>query len=184
MNYVEQLDKERLYFTQCNDTILLRCPECTSTKILRHCKIFHNFPGVWWHIKQDHKEILESRLEEIAQMLNCLYKAYKWNMFPKWAFSEAKIKPTTTSSSILFDGKPARIDVLERLEKIGRLFKMQSNDYPIFKQKQVLGLIKVILENADSRTKKKYFDCVTSNSTPDKIHGVYDVTNFCNKVGV
>jgi len=184
MSNGSSIDKDRLYFTQCNDTILLRCPECTSIKILRQCKIFHNFPAVWCHIKRDHKDVLESRLQEIIQVLNSLFKAFKWNMFPKWAYSEAKIEPATTSSSILFDGRPARIDVLERLEKIGRLFKIQSKDYPIFKQKQVLGLIKVILVNADSRTKKKYFDCVTSNSTPDKIHGVYDVTNFCNKVGV
>jgi len=184
MSNDDSIDKDRLYFTQCNDTILLRCPECTSTKILRQCKIFHNFPGVWWHIKQDHKDILESRLQEIIEVLNKLFKAYKWNMFPKWAFSEAKIELATTSSSILFDGKTPRIDVQEKLQKIGRLFKIQSKDYPIFKQKQVLGLIKVILGNADSRTKKKYFDCVRNYSTPDKIHGVYDVTNFCNIVGV
>ena len=61
---------------------------------------------------------------------------------------------------------------------------MQSKDYPNFKRKQVLGLIKVILQNADERTKKKYFDCVTSYSTPDKINGFYDVTQFCNIVGV
>ena len=183
MSYDDSLDKDRLYFTQCNDTFPNRCPECTSTKILRHCKIYHNFPAVWKHIKQDHKDILESRLDEIAYVENYVFKAYKWNMFPKWEFSEAKIKPTTTSSSILFDGMPPRIDVIEKLQKIACLFKMQSKDYPIFKQKQLLGLIKVILGNVDERTKKKYFHCVTSNSKPDKIHGVYDVTQFCNIVG-
>ena len=184
MSYDDSLDKDRLYFTQCNDTILFKCPECTSTKILRQCKIHRNFPALWRHLKQDHNDILESRMDEIIQVLNHVYKAFQWNMFPKWAYSEAKIKPTTTSSSILFDGKPPRINVQEKLQKIGRLFKMQSKDYPIFKQKQVLGLIKVILGNADQRTKKKYFDCVTSNSKPDKIHGVYNVTQFYNIVGV
>jgi len=105
MSNDDSIDKDRLHFTQCNDTILLRCPECTSTKILRHCKIFHNFPSVWWHIKQDHKDILESRRDEIIQVLNCIFKAYKWNIFPKWAFSEAKIELATTSSSILMDGR-------------------------------------------------------------------------------
>ena len=184
MSYDDSLDKDRLYFTQCNDTILLKCPECTSTKILRQCKIYHNFPAVWRHLKQDHTDILESRMNEIIQVLNDVFKAYKWNMFPKWEYSEAKIRPATTSSSILFDGKPARIDVQEKLQKIGRLFKMQSKDYPIFKQKQVFGLIKVILGNADQRTKKKYFECVRKYSIPDKIHGVYNVTQFYNIVGV
>ena len=184
MSYDDSLDKDRLYFTQCNDSFPNRCLECTSTKILRHCKIYHNFPAVWRHLKQDHNDILESRMNEIIQVLNDVFKAYKWNMFPKWAYSEAKIKPTTTSSSILFDGKPPRIDVLERLRNLASLFKGQSEWYPNFKEKQVFGLIKVILGNADQRTKKKYFDCVTSNSKPDKIHGVYNVTQFYNIVGV
>jgi len=182
MSNDSSLDKDRLYFTQCNDTILLRCPECTSTKILRQCKIFHNFPGVWWHIKQDHRDILESRLEEIIQVLNSLFKAYKWNMLPKWAYSEAKLK--TTTSSLLFNGKEPRADVLARLQDLARLFKLQSKDYPSFKRKQVYGLIKVVLGNVDERTMNKYFDCVTSYSTPDEIKGFYDVTQFCNIVGV
>jgi len=182
MSNDSSLDKDRLYFTQCNDTILLRCPECTSTKILRQCKIFHNFPGVWWHIKQDHQDILESRRDEVIQVLNCIFKAYMWNMFPKWAYSEAKIKATTTSS-LLFNGKEPRADVLARLQDLARLFKI-SQFYPSFKQKQVYGLIKVVLGNVDERTMKKYFDCVTNNSKPDKINGFYDVTQFCNIVGV
>ena len=182
MSNDDSIDKDRLYFTQCNDTILLRCPECTSTKILRQCKIFHNFPGVWWHIKQDHKDILESRLEEIIQVLNSLFKAYTWNMFPKWAYSEAKLK--TTTSSLRFNGKEPRTDVFEKLQDICRLLKGQSKSYPIFKRKQILGLIKVVLGLVDSRTLEKYFDCVTSYSKKDIVHGVYDVTNFCNIVGV
>ena len=182
MSNDDSIDKDRLYFTQCNDTILLRCPECTSTKILRQCKIFHNFPAVWWHIKQYHKDILESRLQEIIQVLNSLFKAYKWNMFPKWAYFEAKSE--TTTSSLLFNGKAPRADVLARLQDLGRLLKRQSDSYPNFKRKQVFGLIKVILGNVDERTKKKYFDCVTTNSIPDKIKGEYDVTQFCNIIGV
>jgi len=178
MSNGSSLDKDRHYFTQCNDTILLRCPEC----ILRHCKIFQNFPAIWWHIKQDHKDILESRRDEVIQVLNCLFKAYKWNMFPKWAYSEAKLK--TTTSSLLFNGKEPRADVLARLQDLARLFKLQSKDYPSFKRKQVYGLIKVVLGNVDERTQKKYFDCVTSYSIPDKIKGFYDVTQFCNIVGV
>ncbi len=176
------INKDRLYFTQCNNTILLRCPECTSTKILRQCKIFHNFPAVWWHIKQDHKDILELRLQEIIEVLNSLFKAYKWNMFPKWAYSEAKSE--TTTSSLLFNGKAPRADVFARLQDFARLLQGQSDSYPIFKQKQIQRWLKVILGNVDERTQKKYFDCVTSYSKPDKIKGEYDVTQFCSIIGV
>ena len=183
MSNDHSIDKDRLYFTQCNDTILLRCPECTSTKILRQCKIFHNFPAVWWHIKQDHKDILESRLQEIIQVLNSLFKAYKWNMFPKWAYSEAKSE-TTTSSSVLIDGHPPRIDSQGKIVEIAKLLKTQSELYPNFKPKPLKAIVKVILGPVDSRTMGKYVDCVIRYSTPDKIKGEYDVTQFCNIVGV
>jgi len=183
MSNGDSLDKDRLYFTQCSETIFLRCPECTSTKkVLRHCRAFHNFPAVWWHIKQDHRDILESRLEEIIQVLNSLFKAYKWNMFPKWAYSEAKSE--TTTSSLLFNGKEPRADVFARLQDFGRLLRGQSQFYPNFKQKQIQRWLKVILGSVDERTKKKYIDCVTSYSIPDKIKGEYDVTQFCNIIGV
>lgn len=69
-------------------------------------------------------------------------------------------------------------------QDICRLLKGQSKSYPIFKHKQILGLIKVVLGLVDSRTLEKYVKCVTSYSKPDKIKGEYDVTQFCNIVGV
>jgi len=181
LSYDDSLDKDRLYFTQCNDTILLKCPECTSTKILRQCKIYHNFPALWCHIKRDHKDILESRLDEVIQVLNCIFKAYKWNMFPKWTYSEAIIKPTTTSS-ILFDGRTPRPDVDRKLQKIAKIYKI-SCDFPNLNQKQVTNWAFAVLGHPDSRTLKKYVQCVTNNSTPDKIKGQYDVTQFCKELG-
>jgi len=183
MSNDHSIDKDRLYFTQCNDTIIIRCPVCTEEKkVLRQCKLFKSFPSIWCHIRRDHKDIPPRESEEIIQILTNLFKAFQRQMFPKWAYSEAKSE--TTTSSLLFNGKAPRVDVFARLQDLGRLLKGQSDSYPNFKQKQVFGLIKVILGNVDERTKKKYFDCVTSNSTPDKIKGEYDVTQFCNKVGV
>jgi len=103
-------------------------------------------------------------------------------MLPRWAYSEAKSQATT--SSLLFNGREPRVDVLEKLQDIGHLLKRQSLSYPNFKQKQLLGLFKVVLGNIDERTKKKYFDCVKSYSKKDKIKGEYDVCGFCNTVGV
>jgi len=183
LSYDDSLDKDRLYFTQCNDCILFKCPECTSTKILRQCKIFHNFPALWRHLKQDHNDILESRMNEIIQVLKHVFKAFQWNMFPKWEYSEF-IPKTTTSSSILIDGKSPRIDVLENLEKIAGLLKTQSEHFPTFKPRLLSILVEKAIGPRDDRIKKKYIDCVTKYSEKDKIHGIYVVTEFCEKLDV
>ena len=183
MSYDYQIDKDRLYFTQCNDTFPNRCPECTSTKILRHCKIYHNFPAVWKHIKQDHKDIPENRLDEIAHVENSVFKAFKWNIFPKWEYSEAKIRPATSSSSILIDGRTPRIDMLENLEKIANLLKTQSEHFPRFKPRLLSILVEKAIGPRVDRTKNKYIDCITRYSEKDKLHGVYVVTEFCEKLG-
>jgi len=183
MSNDHSLDKDRLYFTQCSNIIYLRCPVCTEEKkVLRHCKLFKNFQSIWCHIRREHKDIPPGKLEEIIQILTGLFKAFQRQMFPKWAYSEAKSE--TTTSSLLFNGKVPRVDVFARLQDFARLLQGQSDSYPIFKQKQIQRLLKVILGNVDERTKKKYFDCVTSNSKKDIEHGVYDVTQFCNIVGV
>jgi hypothetical protein len=74
--------KEPLYFTQNNIALRLRCPECVRTKTLRHCKVFKNLPALWWHIKQEHKNIsnLEFNIVEIIQVLNGLDKAIQWKI--------------------------------------------------------------------------------------------------------
>jgi len=183
MSNDDSIDKDRLYFTQCSDTIYLRCPVCPGEKkVLRHCKLFKNFQSIWCHIRREHTDLVPGELEEIIQILTNLFKAFQRQMFPKWAYSEAKSE--TTTSSLLFNEKEPRADVYAKLQDTGRLLKGQSQFYPNFKRKQILGLIKVILGNVDERTKKKYFDCVTSYSTPDKIKGEYDVTQFCKEVGV
>lgn len=178
------LDKDRLYFTQCNDTILLRCPICTEEKkVLRHCKIHKNFPSIWWHVRKEHNDIPPGQLEEVIQILTGLFKAFKHQMFPKWAYYELKNEHTTTSS-LLFDGKPPRTDALEKLRDVGRLLKGQSQSYPSFRQKQLQALILKILGPVDPRTYKKYFECVTNYSKKDVVNGVYDISEFCNKIGV
>ena len=91
---------------------------------------------------------------------------------------------TTTSSSILIEGRPPRKDRLDNLTKIASLFKTQSELFPNFKPKQLKALVKVILGPVDSRTMKKYINCVTNYSKKDIVNGVYDVSDFCNKVGV
>jgi len=181
LSYDDSLDKDRLYFTQCNDTILLKCPECTSVKNLRQCKIFRNFPALWWHLKQEHTDILEIRMNEINQILHNVFKAFQLNMFPKWEYS--KFIQHTTSSSFLIDGRPPRIDMLENLKKIAKLLKTQSEFFPKFKPKILLILIEKAIESKDPRTKKKYLNCIIKYSDKDQLHVLYDVTQFCKVLG-
>jgi len=84
LNFYTKLDKELLYFTQNNTPIRLYCSECVRTKILRHCRIFKNLPGLWWHIKQDHGYFsnLLFDTDAIAAVLNAVSKAIEWGIIP------------------------------------------------------------------------------------------------------
>ena len=117
-------------------------------------------------------------MNEIILVLNNMFKASQWNMFPKWEYSEF-IPNTTTWSCILVDGRPPRIDMLENLEKIAKMLKTQSELFPKFKPVHLSILVEKTIGPRDNRTKKKYIDCITRYSKKDTIHGVYDVTEFC-----
>jgi len=188
MSYDNSVDKDRLLFTQYNDLILLRCLICTGLNIfLGHCKIFKNFPSLWWHIKREHADLAPAEREEIIQILNHVFKAFKGQMFPKWAYSEAitpnKV-PTTSSSSILLDGRRPRMDAWTKIFEIAKLLKTQSEIFPSFKTRHLKAVLKGVLGSVDPRTTKKYFDCVTNYSKKDLVKGEFDVTGFCDKVGV
>ena len=183
MSYNDELDKDRLYFTQCNDEFPLRCPECVEYKILRHCKIFDNFPGLWWHLKREHDDIPPLRMDEIKQVLSAIFKAYQWEMFPRWKYEIRKA--STTSSSLRFEGRLiSRADVLENVQEIARILKNQSELYPNFNQKQLSVFIKVVIGEVDPRTAKKYLNCVIDASSKDKVRGIIDVRAFCDTAGV
>jgi len=186
MTNADPVDKDRLDFTQCNDEFYSRCLLCTALFVLRQCKIYKNFPSLWWHIKRDHTDLSPAEREEIIQILNHIFKAFKRQMFPKWAYSEAitTTKVPTTSSSILLDGRPPRIDAWTKIFEIAKLLKTQSELYPFFKTRHLNAVLKVVLGSVDPRTTKKYLDCVTKYSKKDIVKGEYDVTGFCDKVGV
>jgi len=82
MNNKPQIQKDRLYFTQNNCDVRVRCPECARTKILRHCKVFKNLPALWWHIKKEHGTFvnLEFGTSDIIHVLNCVDKAVRWKI--------------------------------------------------------------------------------------------------------
>jgi len=163
-----QINKERLYFAQCNDDFFTRCPFCTKTKkSLKQCKIYKNFQSLWLHLK-NHLDISESELNEIIHVLNRIYQGYKWQMFPRWEFSE---KPQTTTSSFFLNGKKIRNDERENLKEIASLLKLQLEHFLIFKPKFLEFLVEKVLGPCDRRTKRKYIDNVIKLSKKDMVHG-------------
>jgi len=83
MSYDDEIDKDRLYFTQNNKPIRLRCPECVRTKkVLRHCKVFKNLAALWYHIRREHGDIsnLWFTTNDLIQVLNSLDRAIKWSI--------------------------------------------------------------------------------------------------------
>ena len=83
MSHGDKIDKDRLYFTQNNKPIRLRCPECIrTTKSPRHCKIFKNPAALWWHLRQDHGKFVYSQFssDDICEVLNNLTKAIRWGI--------------------------------------------------------------------------------------------------------
>ncbi|MEX0763998.1 MAG: hypothetical protein WD033_02365 [Nitrosopumilaceae archaeon] len=176
------LDKHCVDFAHNYTKIRVKCPECVRTiKGDNHVRVFKNLAGLWWHFKNEHGIITNSLFstESVKEILRNIAKALDLGMFADAADCELN---TTTSSSLLYDGRPPRSDVLIKLKEIADLLRIQSEIYPFFGTKLLLTLIKVKLGPVDERTMKKYFDCITSYSTKNIHDGTYDVTGFCAKL--
>ncbi|MCH7560320.1 MAG: hypothetical protein IIC67_02945 [Thaumarchaeota archaeon] len=181
MSYDDKIDKDRLYFTQNNKLIRLHCPECVrTTKLLRHCKIFKNLPGLWWHIKSEHGYIsnLLFTTEDIVEILNAISKAKDFGIIPE---SIPTFVETTTSSSLKYKSRPPRKDVYEKFKKLAELLKIQSILYPQFKLKQLRVYIGVVLGTVDGRTIQNYLDSIIDASEKNMGNGTIDVSEFCAK---
>ena len=179
MSHGDEIDKDRLYFTQNNKPIRLRCPECVrTTKSLRQCKSFKNLPGLWWHIKRGHGHIsnLLFNTEDIIKILNVISKAKDFGIIPEPLTSFIE---TTTSSSLKYKGRPPRKDVYEKFKKLAELFKNQSQFFPHFKLKLLRAYIGVVLGKADARTIKNYLDSIIDASEKNMLNGTIDVSEFC-----
>jgi len=175
------IDKDRLFFTQNYKPIRLRCPECVRiTKILRHCRIFKNLPGLWWHIKRDHGYFsnLLFDTDAVVAILNAISKAKEWGIIPE---PTPVYVESTTSSFLMYRGRPPRKDVYQKLEKIGSILQSQSLLFPHFRLRQIRKYIIHVLEHPDERTIKNYLDCIVDASEKNKINGTVDVTQFCSE---
>lgn len=180
MTVEPSLHKERVDFAHNYTKIRLKCPECIRiTKGVNHVRVYDNIPGLWRHIRQEHGEIFNLQLttDRIKEVLKNIALAIDWRMLPDYD----KPVDTTTSLSILYNGKKPRRDVLNNLGEIANLLKMQSELYPFFKTKLLIRLIEDKIGNRDARTMKNYFDCVTKYSVKNMQNGTYDVSDFGEK---
>ncbi len=105
-------------------------------------------------------------------------------MFPNWAYGVEKVQNTTTSSSssILIDGRPPRRDRRDKITEISRMLITQSSSYPLFTSKMISGIVKVVLGPVDPRTIQSYTDWVINYSAKDNRLGMYDVSDFCERI--
>jgi len=185
MSNDHSIDKDRASYTQNHKKSRFHCPECVRIKkILRQCKIYKSLAQLWWHFKQEHGEIsnLLFCTQDVKDVLNALSKAMDWGILP--SESEIPEAKTTTSSSLRYDGKKPRADVLEKLGEIGGLFVGQNATFPILGLPQVKMLIGKKLESVDPRTVKKYLNCVLDSSEKDYKDNTVDISGFCAEVGV
>lgn len=182
MTLEPSLDKHRGDFTHNYTKIRLKCPECVRIiKGGNHVKVHKNLAGLWRHIKTIHGNISNSKFntEMIKEVLMYIAKALEWGILPDAIKGE--ISDTATSLTIIYDGKPARGDVLINLKEIAELLKIQSGLYPHYRLKQLYVLIEKKLGPRDKRTIKKYFECITKYSATNMQNGTYDIAGFCGK---
>lgn len=87
---------------------------------------------------------------------------------------------TTSTSSILYDGKPARRDIIEKLARI--IHELENfTDYPCFKEQQIIQTIQNHV-GKDSRTQKKFFECVKDYSTKNYQNGTYNIKHLVSLI--
>ena len=121
MSYNDLIDKDRAYASQCNIRVRWYCSVCVlQTKLKKHCKIYKTPASWWWHIKHDHGKFVNRKFsfDDLRVVSNNLVKALEWEIISDSGIDEFIDEPTAATSSILFDGRPARPDVLRKLQKI------------------------------------------------------------------
>jgi len=176
------LDKDRAYSSQSHVKVRWHCPICRLTKIPRQCQIHETPSSFHWHLKREHFGYVGYKFsyDDLVWASNGVVKGIEWGLFVD---PDNPVEATTTSSSSQ-NGSYFRRDRHEKLEKIANLLKIQSELFPHFKLKQLMGIIMAILGKVDDRTIKKYLGIIISMSEKDIVHGTIDVTLFCNTFGV
>jgi len=132
--------------------------------------LFQNFIDEYIKIKYNHDEnkIKENLQKEIEDMF-----------FE--GFLQKKKSLTTSSTSLLFDNKPARRDVKETLGKISKEF-LNCPTFPEIHIHQFMAILNKVLASKDERTIKKYKKNILQYCNFYKKLGIIDVLRFVQKI--
>ena len=82
---------------------------------------------------------------------------------------------------ILFEGKPPRKDVMNKLVRIAEEFKSYPG-YPIIKSMSVTNIINKIIDAKDKRTRGKYHKCIQTYIGKPKELGNTDASGFVDRI--
>lgn len=96
-------------------------------------------------------------------------------------YASKDLEASSTSSSLLFDGKKPRHDVWLRLATIAHVL-FDQECYPIFKKNHLKRIVKEAIEQKDDRTIRKYLNCIMNYSKINRINGIIDVKNFYRSI--
>lgn len=118
---------------------------------------------VWTRFK---KEYLETRYTEDQLTLD-LQVSKTNSVFLEFLQCYKRNPSTTSSTSLLFNGKKPRKDVLVKLGRIVRYFHSQDK-YPTIPRIHVDEIVKIVLGDVDQRTMDKYLKCIKQYSLPKK----------------
>ena len=80
----QQFKHRKVYFSQNNAKVTVKCPICLEDAIAQKCKNFKNLSGLHWHIRRNHRGYVSSKFDEnqILDVLNSLDLGMKWGIFP------------------------------------------------------------------------------------------------------
>lgn len=84
---------------------------------------------------------------------------------------------TTSSTSLLYNGKKLRRDVLRNLKKLSE-FLYDYEKFPHFRKNDLISIVNDAFGQIDSRTKIKYLDFIITNSLKNNNNGTFDVKTF------
>lgn len=87
----------------------------------------------------------------------------------------------TSSTSLLFEEKPPRRDVLVKLGKIAHEFMLQST-YPEIRPTALSNIINKAMGSRDKRTKEKYKRCILQYTNHFMQLNILDVSCFVNLI--
>ncbi|HVB66191.1 MAG TPA: hypothetical protein VND01_00680 [Candidatus Acidoferrales bacterium] len=212
MNLVEQgHDKKMMLDDAVKENYGDKIPDNTTIKIdnqivlreeikIEETKKIENNKNEIFDINELEKITVSNDLDKVKVIVNLpiyVLKKFKENIFKKYGL-ELNLNIELESiigkyidnfgpqhhptSSLCFDGKEPRKDVLLKLQKITHELK-GSDQFPMFYRHDIETTLKVILGNVDPRTFKKYFLCIrefVEKTTGQKLgyYGVYNMNGF------